>query len=201
MPSPSRGELAAQLEPVVLDAVRGVGFDLELLEVQQSGRRRLVRVVVDSDDGVGLDQVAEASRAVSAALDTREDLLPGPYTLEVTSRGVDRPLTQPRHWRRARFRLVRVQLVDGGQLLGRVGDSDDEGVVLLVEGQLRRVAYADVRRAVVEVEFRQPPAEELAALERGGAVPDDSTDRETDSRNSTATSAGVEPDGNEEEPR
>jgi len=201
LPSPSRGELAAQLEPVVLDAVRGVGFDLELLEVQQSGRRRLVRVVVDSDDGVGLDQVAEASRAVSAALDTREDLLPGPYTLEVTSRGVDRPLTQPRHWRRARFRLVRVQLVDGGQLLGRVGDSDDEGVVLLVEGQLRRVAYADVRRAVVEVEFRQPPAEELAALERGGAVPDDSTDRETDSRNSTATSAGVEPDGNEEEPR
>jgi ribosome maturation factor RimP len=78
---------------------------------------------------------------------------------------VDRPLTQPRHWRRNRRRLVRVALVAGGELLGRIGDCDDEGVTLLVSGALRRVRYAELRRAVVEVEFRPPPAPELAALD------------------------------------
>ena len=165
----ARDQFTAQLEPVVRAAVQAVGFDLELLDVQPAGRRRLVRVVVDSDDGVGLDEVAEASRAVSAALDDRDDLLAGPYTLEVTSPGVDRPLTRPRHWRRARSRLVAVRLADGGQLTGRVGEADEEGVVLLVDGALRRLAYQDVARATVEIEFRQPAAADLALLGGGTA--------------------------------
>ncbi|SHF35728.1 ribosome maturation factor RimP [Streptoalloteichus hindustanus] len=165
----ARDQFTAQLEPVVRAAVQAVGFDLELLDVQPAGRRRLVRVVVDSDDGVGLDEVAEASRAVSAALDARDDLLAGPYTLEVTSPGVDRPLTRPRHWRRARLRLVAVRLADGGELTGRVGDADEEGVVLLVDGELRRLAYQDVARATVEIEFRQPAAADLALLGGGAA--------------------------------
>ncbi|MGH3793892.1 MAG: ribosome maturation factor RimP [Pseudonocardiaceae bacterium] len=164
------------LEPVVRDAVREIGFDLEGLEQVRAGKRRLVRVTIDSDVGVGLDDITAASRAVAVALDERDDLLAGPYTLEVTSPGVGRPLTQPRHWRRNRLRLVRVTIAGDGELVGRVGDCDDEGVTLLVSGTLRRVSYANLDRAVVEVEFRQPPAAELLALEAGaqqdGSAPD-----------------------------
>jgi ribosome maturation factor RimP len=78
---------------------------------------------------------------------------------------VDRPLTTPRHWRRNRNRLVRASLVAGGELIGRIGDCDDDGVTLLASGALRRVRYTELRRAVVEVEFRPPPAAELAALD------------------------------------
>ena len=153
------------LEPVVRHAVQEAGFDLDSLEQVRAGRRRLVRVIVDSDAGVGLDDITTVSRAVACALDERDDLLAGPYTLEVTSPGVDRPLTQPRHWRRNRLRLVRATISGEGELLGRVGDCDDESVTLLVAGALRRVCYATLDRAVVEVEFRPPPAAELAALE------------------------------------
>lgn len=172
MPSPPREELAAKLEPVVLKAVSSVGFDLEQLDVQHAGRRRVLRIIVDSDEGVGLDEVAEASRAVSTVLDERDDLLGGPYTLEVTSPGVDRPLTKPRHWQRARLRLVKVRLTGGGDLLGRVGRADDTAVVLLVDGTLRDLAYAEVERAVVEVEFKQPAAEDLAMLSESQERPD-----------------------------
>jgi ribosome maturation factor RimP len=152
---------------VVRDALRDSGFDLEGLEQVRAGRRSLLRVIIDSDAGVALDDVAAVSRVVSLALDERDDLLGGPYTLEVTSPGVDRPLTHPRHWRRNRLRLVRATVADEGELVGRVGDCDDEGVTLLVSGALRRVRYASLVRAVVEVEFHQPPAAELALL--GGA--------------------------------
>ncbi|WP_199439038.1 ribosome maturation factor RimP [Umezawaea beigongshangensis] len=167
MSSPPRGELAAQLEPVVQEAVGAIGLDLELLDVHQAGRRRLVKVVVDGEDGIGLDEVAVASRAVSAALDANEHLLAGPYTLEVTSPGADRPLTRPRHWRRARQRLVKVKQPDAVEFFGRVGQADETGVVLLVKGELRRIEYGDVERAVVEIEFKQPSADELALLEQG----------------------------------
>lgn len=153
------------IESVVRDAVAGTGFELESLEQMRAGQRRLVRVVVDSDGGVGLEDIATVSRAVSQALDQREELIAGPYTLEVTSPGVDRPLTQPRHWRRNRLRRVRAVLESGDELVGRIGDCDDEGVTLLVSGALRRVRYAELRRAVVEVEFRRPPAAEVAALD------------------------------------
>jgi ribosome maturation factor RimP len=152
-------------ESVVRDAVAGTGFELESLEEVRAGQRWLIRVIVDSDTGVGLDDIATVSRAVSLVLDRSDELIAGPYTLEVTSPGVDRPLTQPRHWRRNRLRLVRVALESGEELVGRIGDCDDEGVTLLVSGALRRVRYAQLRRAVVEVEFRQPPAAELAVLD------------------------------------
>ena len=156
------------LESVVRDVVVGTGFELEGLDEVRAGQRWLVRVIIDSDAGVGLDDIATVSRAISLALDDRDELLEGPYTLEVTSPGVDRPLTQPRHWRRNRLRLVRVAVADNAELVGRIGDCDDEGVTLLVSGALRRVRYAELRRAVVEVEFRQPPAAELAALDGAG---------------------------------
>lgn len=156
------------LEPVVADAVAAAGFELENLDVQTAGRRRLVKVVVDSDDALDLDDIAQVSRTVSAALDAYDDTaLGGPYTLEVTSPGLDRPLTKPRHWRRARLRLVKVRHTDGTRFAGRVGAVDDDpdgGVALLTDGELRKINYADVERAVVEVEFKEPPAEELERL-------------------------------------
>ena len=157
--------LGSAIESVVRDAVADVGFDLESLEEVRIGQRWVIRVIVDSDAGVGLDDIAAVSRAVSLALDERDELMAGPYTLEVTSPGVDRPLTHPRHWRRNRLRLVRATLVAGGELIGRIGDCDDEGVTLLASGSLRRVRYTELSRAVVEVEFRHPPANELAALD------------------------------------
>lgn len=152
------------LEPVVRDAVQSDGFELEAMDISSAGRKQLVRVIVDAEDGVGLDDIATVSRTVSAALDRHEHLIVGPYTLEVTSPGLDRPLTHPRHWRRNHLRLVRVRLTDGTEFVGRVGDCAGDAVTMLVAGQLRDLRLADVARAVVEVEFRQPPAAELAAL-------------------------------------
>ncbi|WP_103348056.1 ribosome maturation factor RimP [Amycolatopsis sp. CA-128772] len=159
------GELASRLQPIVAEAVTAAGFDLDSFEVQQAGRRQLVKVVVDADDGVGLDEVAEVSRKVSAALDENDHVLASAYTLEVTSPGLDRPLTQARHWRRARFRLVKVTPADGAAFIGRVGHAGEHAARVLEGGKLRDVRYADVAKAVVEIEFKQPPAEDLKLLE------------------------------------
>ncbi|MEV4056810.1 ribosome maturation factor RimP [Amycolatopsis sp. NPDC049688] len=159
------GELASRLQPIVAEAVTAAGFDLDSFEVQQAGRRQLVKVVVDADDGVGLDEVAEVSRKVSAALDENDHVLASAYTLEVTSPGLDRPLTQARHWRRARFRLVKVTPADGAAFIGRVGHAGESAARVLEGGKIRDVRYADVAKAVVEIEFKQPPAEDLKLLE------------------------------------
>lgn len=165
--SPQPANPDSAIESAVRDAVASTGFELEDLAEVRAGQRRLIRVVIDSDADIGLDDITTVSRAVALALDQRDELITGSYHLEVTSPGVDRPLTQPRHWRRNRLRLVRTALLAGGELIGRIGDCDDEGVTLLASGALRRVRYSELSRAVVEVEFRHPPAAELAAL--GGA--------------------------------
>lgn len=163
MPSPH--DLAQRLEPIVADAVGGLGFDLDSLDVQQAGRKKLVKVVVDADDGIGLDEVASTSRAVSAVLDEHEHLIAGAYTLEVTSPGLSRPLTTQRHWRRAKNRLVKVTPKDGEAYLGRVGHAGEKAVRLLVDERFADVAYAGVASAVVEVEFKPPPSEHLTLIE------------------------------------
>jgi ribosome maturation factor RimP len=96
--------LATRLEP----AVTGLGMDLDGVRVTSAGRRRLLRVTVDADGGVSLDDIEKVSRALSAVLDESAVMGEMPYTLEVSSPGVDRPLTEPRHWRRAAGRLVTV---------------------------------------------------------------------------------------------
>lgn len=157
------GGAGERLEPLVAAAVAAAGFELEQVHVQQAGRTQLVKVVVDGDDGIGLDEVADVSRVVAEALDSQDDVLRGAYTLEVTSPGLDRPLTRPRHWRRARLRKVAVKQAED-KFLARVGDADDDGVELLVDGQLRRVEYTDIEHAVIEVEFKDPPEAEIAKL-------------------------------------
>jgi ribosome maturation factor RimP len=171
MPRPQPDQLCTSLRPLVEHAVASVGFDLEEIDIRPAGRRRLVRVVVDADSGVGLDDIATLSRRVAAALDEQDAVLGGPYTLEVTSPGVDRPLTHERHWRRAHLRAVEITLAEGaGRLVGRVGRAGEAAVAVLVDGVVREVRYADVERAVVRVEFRQPPVEELRALSDGGTA-------------------------------
>lgn len=141
--------LSALLDPVVTDH----GLDLEALEVATAGRRRRVQMFVDRDGGVSDVDLAAVSRAVSDALDQTDLLGDGPYVLEVSSPGVTRPLTLPRHWRRNRGRLVRVRRTDGSEVTGRVLDSDAVGATLDVSGPVR-VAFDDISRAVVQVEMR-----------------------------------------------
>lgn len=149
---PATDRIARLVEPVVAEA----GFDLEQVAVTPAGRRRLVRVVVDCDGGVSLDDIALVSRAVSDALDESDVMGAAPYVLEVTSPGVDRPLTEPRHWRRAAGRLVRVALSTGGDIEGRVLSADDEAVVMEVDGERRRLELGILGRGRVQVEFRRP---------------------------------------------
>jgi ribosome maturation factor RimP len=150
-PTAGQQAIRALLEPVVNSA----GYDLEDLRVEPAGRRRLVRVIVDADGGVSLDGVAEVNQAVSAALDEADLMGSAPYVLEVSSPGVDRPLTEPRHWRRAAGRLVTVPLTEGGELTGRVSNADDEKVVIEVGGEERAFGYDQVGRGRVQVEFRR----------------------------------------------
>ena len=155
----TRDRVAAAL----LSPLSGLGLDLEAVELTPAGRRRILRVAVDKDGGVTHDDLADADRAVSAVLDGPEgaELLgEQPYTLEVTSRGVDRPLTLPRHWRRNVHRLVAVQLHDGAELSGRVESADEDEVTLSVDGRPRGIRLADVSRALVQIEFNRPTAKE-----------------------------------------
>lgn len=160
---PDRSASRARLVQLLTPAVEAGGHDLEDVSVSSAGRRSVIRVVVDKDGGVTLDDIAAVSRQVSDVLDTAEveepQLLGGSYVLEVTSPGVDRPLTQPRHWRRNAGRLVKAVLADGSTLTGRVVSADDAEVVLDVEGTQRTVLLTGVRSATVQVEFsREDPS-------------------------------------------
>jgi ribosome maturation factor RimP len=138
-------------------------LELEAVEIIPAGRRRLLRVVVDGDGPEGrgplLDDLAEASKALSAALDSSSVVGDSPYTLEVSSRGISRPLQQPRHWRRNLGRLVAVTTGSGERYSGRIVASSDEAAVLDVDGQRREVALADVAKALVQVELSRPVTE------------------------------------------
>jgi ribosome maturation factor RimP len=166
-----RGDLSARrmrLRAVIEPVVTAEGYDLEDLSVSRAGRRHVVRVIVDRDGGVNLDAVADVSRAVSVALDAAEEtggeLLSGEYQLEVSSPGVDRPLTQPRHWRRNVGRLVRVAAGDR-QVTARVVAADADRVALDSDGTTREWAYADLGPGRVQVEFTrldEMPDEDLS---------------------------------------
>jgi ribosome maturation factor RimP len=159
--SVDEGGIADVIGPVVAAA----GMDLESVRVTAAGRRRLLRVVVDSDRGVSLDDAATVSRELSAALDAAALMGDFPYTLEVSSPGVDRPLTNRRHWRRAVGRLVQVTVTNAtgsGSMAGRIVSADADGVTLDVEGDpktRRRFPYAVLGPGAIQVEFGHPPTE------------------------------------------
>ncbi|HET6480698.1 MAG TPA: ribosome maturation factor RimP [Actinoplanes sp.] len=146
----ARARVRAVIEPVVTEA----GYDLEDVSVARAGRRHLVRVMIDTDGGISLDDVAIVSRGISAALDAAEEaggeVVAGEYQLEVGSPGVDRPLTLPRHWRRNRGRLVAVN-----GLTGRIVETDDDGIVLDVDGRPRELRYDELGPGKVQIEFKR----------------------------------------------
>ncbi|GAB2671734.1 hypothetical protein GCM10027169_36820 [Gordonia jinhuaensis] len=162
----------------IADAVGGIvaehGFDLEDVDVSWAGPKSRVVLTVDRDGGSGLDDLAELSRTISAAIDDDPRWGQTPFTLEVTSPGVDRPLTAPRHWRRAQGRPVTIRRTDGGALTARIGrlQADEAAVELVVRERtgpsIRLLPLADVDRAVAGVDFRPPSA---AELELSGVAP------------------------------
>ena len=155
MSTPHQDATRDRIEAELVDPLRAMDLDVEAVEVTPAGKRRVLRVAVDKDGGVTLDDVADATREVSRVLDESDVMGEMPYTLEVTSRGVDRPLTLPRHWRRNTDRLVKATLADGTSLTGRITDSSEESVTLDVSGERREVPYADVAKALVQVEFNR----------------------------------------------
>lgn len=154
--APDSSEIGDALRAPLSD----LGLDLEAVELTPAGKKRVLRVAVDKDGGVTLDDIATATKAVGQELDGADLMGEQAYTLEVTSRGVDRPLTEPRHWRRNHDRLVRAALGDGSQVTGRVTGSDDSGVTLDVSGVPTRLEYAAIAKALVQVEFNRRPSEE-----------------------------------------
>ncbi|MGW7434342.1 ribosome maturation factor RimP [Streptomyces sp. NPDC054861] len=157
--------LRGLLEPLV----HAKDLDLEEIEVSRAGRRGLLRIIVDSDEGVELDTCAELSRAISEKLDETDAMGEGEYVLEVSSPGADRPLTQHRHYVRATGRLVKLQLHEGDDVIARILTVDDDGLDLEVPGvkgrkpTARRVEFADIAKARVEIEFNRKDKKEEEA--------------------------------------
>ncbi|MFE3642209.1 ribosome maturation factor RimP [Streptomyces sp. NPDC059169] len=154
--------LRGLLEPLVSAA----DLDLEEIELSRAGRRRVLRVVVDSEEGVDLDACADLSRVISDMLDESDAMGEGEYQLEVTSPGAERPLKEHRHYVRATGRLARFQLTDpdgkpAGDLVARILSADDEGLDLEVPGvkgrkpTTRRLAFGEIAKARVEIEFNR----------------------------------------------
>jgi ribosome maturation factor RimP len=169
--SPDAGRIASLLEP----AVAAMGMDLENVRITSAGRRRLLRIVVDADNGVSLDDIALVSQELSAVLDRAAAMGEASYTLEVSSPGVDRPLTEPKHWRRAAGRLVTVALLPPGgpgaaaapgerhAVTGRVCGTGTLGVRLDVGGEITEFAYSELGPGRIQVEFAplQPDADSV----------------------------------------
>jgi len=157
--------LRALLEPLVSSQ----GLDLEEIEVDSVGRKRVLRVVVDSDAGADLDRIADVSRALSATLDETDAMGEGEYTLEVGTPGAERLLKEHRHYVRAVDRLVKFELAEGGELVARILEVDDDGLDLEVPGvkgrkaTSRRLAFPEIEKARVQVEFNRKDKKEEEA--------------------------------------
>ena len=160
--------LAELIEPVVAAA----GMDLESVRMSVAGKRRLLRIVVDGDHGVSLDDAADVSREISAMLDEVNALGEVAYTLEVSSPGVDRPLTEPRHWRRAVGRLVKVKVAGEGTVQGRILAADADGVTLDLAGGERRFGQGELGAGAIQIEFGRIPDAELDESEDEDEYPE-----------------------------
>lgn len=195
MPVPTRDKVVELLD----EPIRHAGYDLEDVEVTLAGKKSIVRVIVDSDAGLALDAIVTLTRLVSEHLDSEKSFGEAPYTLEVTSPGVSRPLTAPRHWRRARGRKVEVTITvadaEPEKVIARIGQlTGDLEVDLVLPSQsakvgpaIRKVAIADLSNAVMQVEFGKVDQRELALTdgvptgrETTGTVDLDATDADVD---------------------
>lgn len=144
-----------RLETQLVACINQLGFDLEHLDLTSAGKRRALRISVDQDGGVSMDDIAEVTRAVSIVLDESDGLGSQPYTLEVGSRGVASPLVLPRHWWRNAGRVVHVQLVDGTTCEGRIGDCDERSAEVVTDADTVRLPYDEIAQALVQVELNR----------------------------------------------
>ncbi|MEI7561847.1 MAG: ribosome maturation factor RimP [Actinomycetes bacterium] len=140
-----------QVLAVITPAIESLGFYIEDINISSAGRRSMLTVIVDGDTHLSLDQVTVATKAISEIVENLPTLGNNPFTLEVTSPGLDRPLTKPRHWRKNKDRLIKIVLTDGKEVSGRIKDSNEASAT--VDEQV--INFADIKRATLEVEFKQ----------------------------------------------
>ena len=142
--------LLEEIAVAITPAIEAAGCYLEEVTLTPAGKRKIMTVIVDGDTNLSLDLVTAVSKEVSAIVEVLPALGDTPFTLEVTSPGVDRPLTNPRHWRKNHGRLINVTLHDEKSVKGRIGDSTE----IDVEIDSVKIAYAAIKRALIEIEFK-----------------------------------------------
>jgi ribosome maturation factor RimP len=151
--------LKDSLTELLTPAVENAGFFLEEVQIQKAGNHSTLICVVDGLKPLNMDEVTSVSRVISELLDNEASLGDNPFTLEVTSPGVDRPLTLPRHWTKNLTRLIKMTLNDGTVLTARLGEFNDTHAQLVenIKGRMKNheIAFADIKRAVVEIEFNR----------------------------------------------
>jgi ribosome maturation factor RimP len=140
-----------QVAAAITPAIESLGFYVEDIAITSAGKRSMLTVIVDGDTHLSLDQVTVATKAISEIVENLPTLGNNPFTLEVTSPGLDRPLTKPRHWQKNKDRLIKIILNDGKEITGRIKDSTQSAVT--VDEQV--INFADMKRATLEVEFKQ----------------------------------------------
>jgi ribosome maturation factor RimP len=143
----NKEQVAAAITPII----ESLGFYVEDIAITSAGKRSMLTVIVDGDTHLSLDQVTVATKAISEIVENLPTLGNNPFTLEVTSPGLDRPLTKPRHWQKNKDRLIKIILNDGKEIKGRIKDSTQLAVT--VDEQV--INFADMKRATLEIEFKQ----------------------------------------------
>lgn len=138
-------EISAAIRPII----EATGNYLEELTITSAGKVKILTVIIDSDNHLNLDQVTAVTKEISEIIESLEGLGDGAFTLEVTSPGIDRPLTKPRHWRKNLDRLVKITMTSGQEITGRIGEATDSTVLV----DLQKVSFEDIKRAVLEIEF------------------------------------------------
>ena len=139
------------ISAVITPALSNLGFYLEDVTITSAGRRSMITVIVDGDTHLSLDQVTVATKAIGEIVENIQSLGESAFTLEVTSPGLDRPLTKPRHWRKNIDRLVKIILLDGKEIKGRVKDVSE--ITVTVDEQV--INFSEIKRATLEIEFKQ----------------------------------------------
>jgi ribosome maturation factor RimP len=139
-------DISAAIRPII----EASGNYLEELTITSAGKVKILTVIVDSDSHLNLDQITAVTKEISEVIETLEELGDSAFTLEVTSPGIDRPLTKPRHWRKNFDRLVKITMTSGKDIQGRIGEATEANV--LVGDQ--KVSFEDIKRAVLEIEFK-----------------------------------------------
>jgi ribosome maturation factor RimP len=154
--------LTQSITDLISPAVTEAGFYLEEVQIASPGSHRTVTCVVDGPTPLNLDQVTIVSRLISELLDSADFMGETPFTLEVTSPGVDRPLTEVRHWTKNLTRLIKTTLNDGTIITGRLTEFNEISATLVenIKGRIKThsVAFSDIKRAVVEIEFNRKDA-------------------------------------------